>query len=277
PSASSRARISSGLPPGSTTMALPVNESPMIVQLHCKGPTGKVSRISVLEMAIQKLLDMAYHDARADQLRRAPRLSTCVELLLQVLHLALQGIDVAGHLRAEGVELGGGPSGGAALALQLVAQQRQFLLQTLDGLRRVLFFQGLQVGTQTLELRTELVLRFTLRVQLGFQPLDLTWRGALEGAQLDAQSLEALIELVGNYALRLQLAIQCFDALVLLSCLNLNLPAHGFKLAIQLAHLQLQGLGAGGHCTFRGDHLARDVLNATGRLLTDAGETFLGG
>lgn len=34
--------------------------------------------------------------------------STGVELLLQVLHLCLQTVDVAGHLRAEGVELSGG-------------------------------------------------------------------------------------------------------------------------------------------------------------------------
>src|SRR3990167_1254706 len=39
--------ISSGLPPGSTTMAFLVMGSPMMVQLHCNGPTGKVSRIRV--------------------------------------------------------------------------------------------------------------------------------------------------------------------------------------------------------------------------------------
>jgi len=38
--------IRSGLPPGSTTMAFFVSGSPMMVQLHCNGPTGKVSRIS---------------------------------------------------------------------------------------------------------------------------------------------------------------------------------------------------------------------------------------
>ena len=38
--------IRSGLPPGSTTMAFLEIGSPMIVQLHCNGPTGKVSRIS---------------------------------------------------------------------------------------------------------------------------------------------------------------------------------------------------------------------------------------
>ena len=34
------------------------------------------------------------------------RTSAHVDLLLQVLHLALQGADVAGHLRTEGIELG---------------------------------------------------------------------------------------------------------------------------------------------------------------------------
>src|SRR3990167_2148183 len=46
PWASRRAMINSGLPPGSTTMACLVTGSPMIVQLHCNGPTGEASRIS---------------------------------------------------------------------------------------------------------------------------------------------------------------------------------------------------------------------------------------
>src|SRR5690554_10992 len=42
PRAPSSLRISSASPPGSTSKALPVRVSPMMEQLHCNGPTGKV-------------------------------------------------------------------------------------------------------------------------------------------------------------------------------------------------------------------------------------------
>src|SRR5215469_3467965 len=47
PRFASRDRISVILSPGSMTMASRVVSSPTRVQLHCSGPTGKVSRIMI--------------------------------------------------------------------------------------------------------------------------------------------------------------------------------------------------------------------------------------
>ena len=93
--------------------------------------------------------------------------SAGIELLLQVLHLGLEGVDVAHHLGAEGVELGGIAALGRAV-VELAAQYQQVILDTLDRLARVaLLLQRRDIAAEGLELLVGLA-QFDLQ---GFQLL----------------------------------------------------------------------------------------------------------
>ena len=136
--------------------------------------------------------------------------SACVNLLLQVLHLRLQGADIAGHMRAEGVKLSGAAAGGTGF--QIAFQHQQVLLDTSDGLVGVaLFLQRIDIAAQAGKLLVELA----LPGQRAFQGGLLAFQRSLLGVEF----LQSGFELFTAAFLALQLYGQLFKTLALLALL----------------------------------------------------------
>src|SRR3990167_7888522 len=197
--------------------------------------------------------------------------SACVDLLLQVQYLRLQGADIAGHLRTEGVKLSRAAASGTGF--QIAFQHQQVLLDTGNGLVGVaLFLQRINFAAQP----GQFLVEFALPGQRAFQGGLLIFQHRLFGAEFVEDTFQLGIPTFLAFQLRGQLlkalallAILPTDALLLLTQLS--------QLAFQLLDLQFQRFTATGDRRLGGHHLAGNILNSPSRLLADARETLLSG
>ncbi|MNI13739.1 hypothetical protein D3C73_669730 [compost metagenome] len=200
---------------------------------------------------------------------------------MQVLDLRLKGVDVAGDLATEGVELSGiGRALDRRRAIVLLAfEHDDVLFQTLDGGARVaLLLQSGDVGAEAFQLSVELfiVCRGTFqRGHIADQDFDLGLQLRVHRLVLSALGSDLRQALVQIGGLRGHLR-QTFIQVRSLTNHALLLLALVLQLAFQLLDLHLQRFTVAGDVGLAGDNLAGNILQAPRRFLTDARETFLG-